>query len=62
MLQRIERFFADTSGAVTVDFVVLTASVVGLMFAALSVFLDVVTDHADLTSETMLEREVGTGF
>ena len=62
MYRHIQNFLADERGAITVDFVVLTAAVVGLMFAALSVFFDGVTGHADLTSETIVERPVGSGF
>ncbi len=62
MKNYLKRFLFDAHGAITVDLIVLTAAVVGLMIAALSVFLDGVTAHADLTTRTIAERPVGSGF
>ncbi|WP_124110248.1 Flp family type IVb pilin [Palleronia sp. THAF1] len=35
-MARLKRFLADTSGAVTVDWVVITAAICGLAFAVLT--------------------------
>ncbi|GAA6176656.1 hypothetical protein [Sulfitobacter pacificus] len=49
MMNFIKNFRADEDGAVTVDWVVLTAAVVGLAVAAYS---SIQTGAADLTSDT----------
>jgi len=61
MLNMIKNFAADESGAVTVDWVVLTAAVVGLGLAVLSV----VKPGAETMSnniKTQLETDIATGF
>ncbi len=58
----IKKFISDTSGAITVDWVVLTAAVVGLMFAALTVFFNGITAHADLTATELSSMEIGDGY
>ncbi|MEL7114245.1 MAG: hypothetical protein AAGP08_01420 [Pseudomonadota bacterium] len=55
MLRTCKEFTSDESGAVTVDWVVLTAAVLGVLFGALTTFNQGVSAHADLTSETMEE-------
>jgi hypothetical protein len=49
-LRKFKQFRADTSGAVTVDWVVLTAAIVGLGLAVITAFagsLGVATDAID---------------
>jgi Flp pilus assembly pilin Flp len=49
-LRKIRQFRADTSGAVTVDWVVLTAAIVGLGIAVITAFagsLGMATDAID---------------
>ena len=48
-MHNIKSFLTDPSGAIAVDWVVLTAAIVGLMFASLSLFFGGITDHADVT-------------
>ena len=43
MLGKIRRFRKDTSGAVTVDWVVITAAIVGLAAGTIALVLDVTT-------------------
>lgn len=62
MLRLIKTYLADEDGAITVDWVVLTAAVVGLMFGALTVFLNGMADHADLTAQTISAQKVAHGF
>ncbi len=50
LLRKLDDFRADTSGAVTVDWVVLTAAIVGLGLAVITAFagsLGVATDAID---------------
>jgi hypothetical protein len=50
LLRKLDDFHADTSGAVTVDWVVLTAAIVGLGLAVITAFagsLGVATDAID---------------
>ena len=58
----VRKFAADTSGAVTVDWVVLTAAVVGLMLASVNLFFNGVGDHADKTAAELSTRAVGEDF
>jgi len=55
MLNHIKTFHADESGAVTVDWVVLTAAVVGLGIAVLTS----VSTGAELMADN-IEAELGT--
>jgi len=48
-----EKFLADESGAVTVDWVVLTAAVVGLGFGVITVFANGNETLADNLSNTV---------
>ncbi len=61
MLNMIKNFAADESGAVTVDWVVLTAAVVGLGLAVLSVVRPgVATMSGNIATE--LNAEIVTVF
>ena len=55
MLNHIKTFLADEDGAVTVDWVVLTAAIVGLGIAVLSS----VSTGAELMADN-IEAELGT--
>lgn len=51
----IKRFAADETGAVTVDWVVLTAAIVGLAFAVFTIITrDTVTIGATTVSNTLV--------
>ena len=60
MLQKVKSFLSSECGAVTVDWVVLTAAIVGLVIAAFSGMSDagVSGDEADAIELTLL----GTGL
>ncbi|MEM7490930.1 MAG: hypothetical protein AAF390_17580 [Pseudomonadota bacterium] len=53
MLNAFTNFTADESGAVTVDWVVLTAALVGLGLAVMSVVRGGVTDLTDNIGDTL---------
>ena len=55
-------FLKDESGAVTVDWVVLTAAIVGLGIAVLSTVGDGTTDLADKVSSHLSTRSVTTTY
>lgn len=59
MLQRLRSFFAGDEGAVTVDWVVLSAAVVGLMAAGYGFLRDGAIDLADGTEEYMQTTDPG---
>jgi len=61
MLNMIKNFAADESGAVTVDWVVLTAAVVGLGLAVLSVVKPGAKTMSDNIA-AQLETDIATGF
>lgn len=58
MLQNARNFSKDETGAVTVDWVVLTGLVVGLLFGAMVVFQDGTVAHADLAGSTMTDQGI----
>ena len=60
MLHIVKRFFKKDDGAVTVDWVVLSAAVVGLMAAGYGAMKDGTTDLADGTESYMSSVEVGS--
>ncbi len=62
MMRQIKAFCADDAAAITVDWVVLTAAVIGVLFGSLTVFTDATMDHADRTGETMVEHPAGRSF
>ena len=53
MKRLICRFSRKDDGAITVDWVVLTAAVLGVLFGALTTFNQGAVQHAELTSETL---------
>ncbi|GAA0284955.1 Flp family type IVb pilin [Rhodovulum strictum] len=56
----IKRFHKDESGAVTVDWVVLTAAIVGLGIAVLASVRTGVEDVAGKIESALTSAEVGT--
>lgn len=60
ILCRVHRFTTSEDGAVTVDWVVLTAAIVGLGIAINTTIGGVTTDHADRIDNTMQSRGIAT--
>lgn len=60
MSWHIKRFSKDQSGAITVDWVVLTAAILGVLFGALTVFNQGAYNHANLTSSTLDAQGIPT--
>jgi Flp pilus assembly pilin Flp len=60
MLQFIKNFRNDEDGAVTVDWVVLTAAIVGLGIAVLSTVRSGATDLAGDIGSELTDTEVGS--
>ena len=58
----MKRFFEDTNGAVTVDWVVLTGALVGLGLAAMSVVSGGVEDLSTDTSNQLSSSVIKTSF
>lgn len=58
----IKHFFADEAGAVTVDWVVLTAAVVGLGFAVISLMANGTSTVADHLSSEVAAISPDAGF
>ena len=59
MIKFIKNFRKDEDGAVTVDWVVLTAAVVGLAIAAFTTLSDGAADIAS-TANTMIDTQATT--
>ncbi|MCW1955588.1 hypothetical protein [uncultured Lentibacter sp.] len=59
MLPTIKHFFKRDDGAVTVDWVVLTAAVVGLLAAGYGMMRQGTADLADGTSDYMISKDAG---
>jgi Flp pilus assembly pilin Flp len=55
MYNALKRFLSRDDGAVTVDWVILTAAVVGLVIAALPAFRGEVTEVSDATGARLDE-------
>ncbi len=60
MSRQFKKFLNDESGAITVDWVVLTAAILGVLFGALTVFNQGAHNHAKLTSSTMAAQGIAT--
>ncbi|WP_172296459.1 Flp family type IVb pilin [Pseudoruegeria sp. HB172150] len=58
----IKRFDNDDDGAVTVDWVVLTAAIVGLGIAVLSTVGGATSDYADTIGSVMSEQGIKTTY
>lgn len=59
LFELVKTFKNDESGAVTVDWVVLTAAIVGLGLAVITTVTNGVTDIAGDISQEMIDRELG---
>jgi hypothetical protein len=59
LLSKIKQFFKRQDGAVTVDWVVLTAAVVGLLAAGYGMMRQGTEDLATGTSDYMSSQDVG---
>lgn len=55
----IKKFKDDESGAITVDWVVLTAAILGVLFGALTSFNQGAMTHAELTANTLSSQGIG---
>ena len=62
MTKLFKNFVADESGAVTVDWVVLTAAIVGLGIAVLTSVGGGTTSLADKVSSHMAGKDVTTAY
>ena len=60
MLWHVTKFTEDESGAITVDWIVLTAAIVGLGIAVLTTFGQGTVAHAELAGDTMTEQGIPT--
>ena len=60
MSRQMKSFLKDETGAITVDWVVLTAVILGVLFGALTVFHNGAVAHAELTSETLESQDIPT--
>ena len=62
-LQRlVSRFQSDDRGAVTVDWVVMTAAVVSLALGSIHIWRNSSQDTAEAISTTMSDFEIKTSF
>lgn len=53
MTDLVKKFASEDSGAITVDWVVLTAAILGVLFGALTTFHQGTVAHAELTGNTL---------
>ena len=60
MKNSVSKFLKDECGAITVDWVVLTAAILGVLFGALTTFKSGTMQHAELTSSTIEARDIPT--
>jgi len=60
MTYRVQKFLSDECGAITVDWVVLTAAILGILFGAMTVFNQGAVNHAKLTGSTMEAQGIPT--
>ena len=52
-------FWGAEDGGITLDWVVLAAMVIGVLFGALTVFSNGAADHAALAGQTLDDQEIG---
>ena len=62
MLNMIKNFAADESGAVTVDWVVLTAAIVGLGLAVMTLVTSSTKTLTEQITDAMDDMDVSTTF
>lgn len=59
MFRFIQRFHANESGAITVDWVVLTAALVGMALGVVAIISTAAQDPADGLGANLAEQTVG---
>ncbi|KMW59524.1 hypothetical protein AIOL_004506 [Candidatus Rhodobacter oscarellae] len=59
-MRSFRKFKNDEGGAITVDWVVLTAAILGVLLGALTTFNQGVTTHAELASTTIEGNDIPT--
>ncbi len=59
---RLRAFLADESGAVTTDWVVVTAAVVGLCLAMIGLFRDALSPQSQNLGSELLQYTIETTF
>ena len=62
MLRSSRAFLRKEDGGVTLDWVVLVAMVIGVLFGALTILSDGAADHAALAGQALDDQEVGGLF
>ena len=62
MLQRVKDYCAAEYGAVSVDWVVLTAALVGLAIAVITIFGNSTTNVGDVVGTRLTDMGVGAGL
>ena len=62
MFYEAKRFLADESGAVTVDWVVLTAAIVGLGVVVITTIANGALDHTSGLNSHLANAEVTTSY
>ena len=62
MFDATQQFLADESGAVTVDWVVLTAAIVGLGVAVIGTVSGGALDHTSTLNSHLASADVTTGY
>ena len=58
MYRKINKFLRSEDGAITVEWVVITAMVLGVIFGALAVFHQGAMSHAELTGSTLEAQDI----
>ena len=61
-IERMKRFASDETGAVTVDWVVLTAAIIAIGIAVLAIIEEGIGDLGINISNTLANMEVGAQF
>ena len=62
MSDKFYRFFSDENGAVTVDWVVLTAAIVGLGVVVITTIANGALDHSSGLNSHLLNADVTTAY
>ena len=62
MIYLVSQFWEDDSGAVTVDWVILSAGVIGLALASMGVVIDGTEDLSGDVDSTLSSQLISTSF
>lgn len=62
MTQAVSTFWTDEAGAVTVDWVILAAGVIGLALASMGVVIDGTEDLSGDVDSTLSSQLISTSF